>query len=148
MNNELISGQTFYKFFRKNSEKSNRKKTQINFTGNKNGNITSSQNFLFDSKNMNSYLIMSKTMGGTKEGFFKHKNVIYSADPIKNEKEIKNNFSSKDYSHHEEQKTFDKNINNNININNLKTKGNDNSYINVLIENEYISLKKKIRKNK
>ena len=28
--NELISGQTFYKFFRKNSDKSERKKTQIN----------------------------------------------------------------------------------------------------------------------
>ena len=37
-NNELISGQTFYKFFRKNSDKSNRQKTQINFMGNKNGN--------------------------------------------------------------------------------------------------------------
>ena len=77
-NNELISGQTFYKFFRKNADKTERKKTQINPMGSKIGNITSSQNILFDSKNMNSYLIMSKTMGGTKESFFKQNISVFS----------------------------------------------------------------------
>ena len=145
-NNELISGQTFYKFFRKNSDKSNRQKTQINFMGNKIGN-NSSQNFFFDSKNMNSYLIMSKTMGGTKEGFFKHKNILYSAESVKNDKDIKNNFSSKDFSPPEEQKTNDKITDNksfNININN--TKLNNNNHIKYLINNDYKSLINKSEK--
>jgi len=153
-NNELISGQTFYKFFRRNSDKTSRKKTQINFMGNKLGNNISSQNFLFDSKNMNSYLIMSKTtMGGTKEGFFKHKNILYSAGPVKNDKEIKN-YTSKDFSHpeHPEEqknidKNFDNNINNNINININIIKNKDNNIINELIKNEYKSLNNKTEKN-
>ena len=112
-NNELISGQTFYKFFRKNSDKTERKKNQFNFVGPKTGNTTSSQNILFDSKNMNSYLIMSKTMGGTKEGFFKHKNILYSAGPVK--KEVKNNLDSEGYAPSEEHKNND---NNNFNLDN------------------------------
>jgi len=154
-NNELISGQTFYKFFRRNTDKTSRKKTQINFLGNKIGTNISTQNFLFDSKNMNSYL-MSKTMGGTKEGFFKHKNILYSAGPVKNDKEIKN-FTSKDFSHQEhpeEQKSIDKNldnnINNNINININSIKNKDNNYINGLIKNEYkplINKSEKINEN-
>ena len=127
-NNELISGQTFYKYFRKNSDKADRKKTQ-NFIGSKIGTTTSSQNILFDSKNMNSYLIMSKTMGGTKEGFFKHKNILYSAGPITKEKERKKNFDNFDinaFSQPEEQKTLEKNdnITNIINNNNIPNNNN------------------------
>jgi NIMA (never in mitosis gene a)-related kinase len=124
--NELVSGQTFYKFFRKNSDKSERKKTLINLMGPKIGSTTSSQNLLFDSKNMNSYLIMSKTMGGTKEGFFKHKNILYSAGPVTKEKATKENFEINKYpsSPQEEQKTLEQNhdvINkNNKEINNLQ----------------------------
>ena len=70
-NNELISGQTFYKFFRKNSGKTDRKHKTSILGLNKGYNISSST---FDTKNMNSILIMSKTMGGTKEGFFRHNN--------------------------------------------------------------------------
>lgn len=81
-NNELISGQTFYKFFRKNTDKSQRKLTS-SILGLKKGKISSS---LFDSKNMNSLLIMSKTMGGTREGFFRHKNMVISPSlPVKEE---------------------------------------------------------------
>ena len=81
-NNELISGQTFYKFFRKNTDKSHRKLTS-SILGLKKGKIASS---LFDSKNMNSLLIMSKTMGGTREGFFRHKNMVISPSlPVKEE---------------------------------------------------------------
>ena len=50
-NNELISGQTFYNFFKKNEM--DKRKTQTNFRFGKTGNATSSQNILFDSKNMN-----------------------------------------------------------------------------------------------
>ena len=87
-NNELISGQTFYKFFRKTNEKSQRKLTS-SILGLKKGNKSSS---IFDSKNMNSLLIMSKTMGGTRDGFFHHKNknkIITPSSPIKEEKKAK-----------------------------------------------------------
>ena len=111
--NELISGQTFYKLFRKNNEKFDKKNTTNNFAGRKFGNKTSSQNFLFDSKNMNSYLIMSKTMGGTREGFFKkNKNLLNSnennnldSNGFAPSEEIKiNNFDKKDNSEYEETK--------------------------------------------
>ena len=88
-NNELISGQTFYKFFRKNTEKSQSKLTS-SILSLKKGNKSSS---IFDSKNMNSLLIMSKTMGGTRDGFFHHKNknkIITTSSPIKEEKKNKN----------------------------------------------------------
>ena len=136
-NNELISGQTFYKYFRKNSDKTDRKKTQ-NFIGSKIGTTTSSQNILFDSKNMNSYLIMSKTMGGTKEGFFKHKNILYSAGPITKEKEKdrKNNFDINTFTPAEERKTIDKN-HNIMNNNDLK-KENITEYKPLIIKPENI----------
>ena len=143
--NELISGQTFYKYFRKNSDKTDRKKSQ-NFIGSKIGTTTSSQNILFDSKNMNSYLLMSKTMGGTKEGFFKHKNILYSAGPINKEKEHKqifNNFDINTFSPAEEQKTIDKKdntikLNNNINNNDIIKKENINEYKPLIIKSEAI----------
>ena len=99
--NELISGQTFYKFFKKNTEKSQRRiKTSI--LGLKKGKISSAH---FDSKNMNSVLIMSKTMGGTREGFYRHKNLMISPSlPIK--QEIKPQLELK---HSEEQKSIAKN---------------------------------------
>ena len=129
-NNGLISGQTFYKFFRKNSDKSERKKTQLNFMGPKIGNATSSQNILFDSKNMNSFLIMSKTMGGTKEGFFKHKNILYSAGPVNKEKEIKQNFDINTFSPSppEEQKAIEQKVEN-IKINDKEINSNERNYI-------------------
>jgi hypothetical protein len=96
-NKELISGQTFYKFSRKNTDKTERKNNHLFSIGGKAGSISSSQNILFDSKNMNSYLIMSKTMGGTKEGFIKHKNILYSAEPIQKDEKNKNNFNSEAY---------------------------------------------------
>ena len=103
-NNELISGQTFYKFFRKNTDKSQRKLTS-SILGLKKGKISSS---IFDSKNMNSLLIMSKTMGGTREGFFRHKNMVISpSSPIK--EEIKAKLEQKQP---EEQKGIENNINN------------------------------------
>ena len=143
--NELISGQTFYKYFRKNSDKTDRKKSQ-NFIGSKIGTTTSSQNILFDSKNMNSYLLMSKTMGGTKEGFFKHKNILYSAGPINKEKEHKqifNNFDINTFSPAEEQKTIDKKdntikLNNNISNNDIIKKENINEYKPLIIKSEAI----------
>ena len=113
--NELISGQTFYKLFRKNNDKFDKKNATNNFTAAKFGNKTSSQNFLFDSKNMNSYLIMSKTMGGTREGFFKkNKNLLNSNENNNLEsngfvpsEEIKmNNFEKKENSDEEIQKEF------------------------------------------
>ena len=143
--NELISGQTFYKYFRKNSDKTDRKKSQ-NFIGSKIGTTTSSQNILFDSKNMNSYLLMSKTMGGTKEGFFKHKNILYSAGPINKEKEHKqifNNFDINTFFPVEEQKTIDKKdntikLNNNISNNDIIKKENINEYKPLIIKSEAI----------
>ena len=145
-NNELVSGQTFYKFFKKNSFKSDRTKSKINFLSTKNGNISSSQNIAFDSKNMNSYLIMSKTMGGTKEGFFKHKNVLFSSGPGSKETNINlNSKESKEFYPHEEEKTLDTNNENNtkndnidkniqININNNEQ---INNFINEEIKNDY-----------
>lgn len=53
-NNVLISGQTFYKFSRKNTDKTERKSTKI-------GNNSFSKNIIFDIKTMNNYL-MPKTM--------------------------------------------------------------------------------------
>ena len=126
-NNVLISGQTFYKFSRKNTDKTERKHSKI-------GNTYSSKNILFDSKNMNSYLIMSKTMGGTKEGFFKHKNMLYSAER-KEEKNL-NNFNSGGYTHvpSEEQKNIDNNIDN---YNKKKNNNNNNNdTINTFIKEE------------
>ena len=100
-NNELISGQTFYKFFRKNHEKSQRKLTS-GILSLKKGKITYS---IFDSKNMNSLLIMSKTMGGTREGFFRHKSMKNTpVTPIK--EEIKAKLEQKQP---EEQKGVDNN---------------------------------------
>ena len=134
-NNELVSGQTFYKFFKKNSFKSDRTKNKINFLGTKGGNISSSHNIAFDSKNMNSYLIMSKTMGGTKDGFFKHKNVLFSAGPAT--KETNNNLNSKEFYPHEEEKTIESHNENNIKIkinNNIEK---INNFINEEIKNDY-----------
>ncbi len=124
-NNELISGQTFYKFSRKNTDKTDRKNSHFFYKDPKTGIISSSQNILFDSKNMNSYLIMSKTMGGTREGFFKHKNILYSAEP-KDEKS-KNNYNSEAYTQgsSEEQKNIDNNNNNNNNNYNKTNKKNN-----------------------
>ena len=111
--NELVSGQTFYKLFRKNNERFDKKSTTNNFTGGKFGNKTSSQNFLFDSKNMNSYLIMSKTMGGTREGFFKENKNLLNSNENNNldsngfvpSEEIKiNNYEKKENSEYEETK--------------------------------------------
>ena len=67
INFELVSGQTFYKFFKNQQNK--KKNTQRISKGNF-GSSISSQNNLFDSKNINTLFIMSKT----KEGFYKHKN--------------------------------------------------------------------------
>ena len=67
--NGLISGQTFYKFFHKNTERSQRK-ISTSTLGLKKGKKSSN---LFDSKNMNSLFIMSKTMSGTRDFFFHHK---------------------------------------------------------------------------
>ena len=142
-NNELVSGQTFYNFFRKNSELE-RKKTQNTFIAKKFGDTNSSKNILFDSKNMNSYLIMSKTLSGTKEGFFnKHKNVLNSTEKSKNNNKRNNN--SNNFSPSEEQKTIENNNeNNNINQND--------NFINEEIKKEYkpliIKLEKKIHNNK
>ena len=141
-NNELISGQTFYKFFRKNTDKTDRKKNPINLIGSKIGNTTSSQNILFDSKNMNSYLIMSKTMGGTKEGFFKHKNILYSAGPFKKGNEMKPNLDLNSFSPSEEQKSIEKNdisIRNNEKINNSTNEENKNENKPVIIKSEKIN---------
>ena len=140
-NKELISGQTFYKFSRKNTDKTERKNNHLFSIGGKAGSISSSQNILFDSKNMNSYLIMSKTMGGTKEGFFKHKNILYSAEPIQKDEKNKNNFNSEAYTQvsSEEQKNLDNNNNSNkkdINSNNI-TSGTINTFINEEIKHNY-----------
>ena len=128
-NNELISGQTFYKFFRKNSDKSQRKLTS-NILSLKKGKITSS---IFDSKNMNSLFIMSKTMGGTREGFFHHKNmIITSVSPIKEETKAK-----LEQKQPEEQKAVDNNnkiINKSPIIELEKKKENDKNEINKLKE--------------
>ena len=111
--NELVSGQTFYKLFRKNNDRFDKKGTTNNFTGGKFGNKTSSQNFLFDSKNMNSYFIMSKTMGGTREGFFKKNKNLLNSNENNNldsngfvpSEEIKiNNYEKKENSEYEETK--------------------------------------------
>lgn len=149
INNELISGQTFYKFFRKNSGGSQRKlKTTILCL--KKGKVSSS---IFDSKNMNSILIMSKTMGGTREGFFRHKNMkLNPSTPINEDAMTK--IESKQP---EEQKVVDNNNkiinkpliiesnnkkendknNSNKNIDEYKLKGNDiwNKGINILNRN-------------
>ena len=142
-NNELISGQTFYKFFRKNSGKTDRKHKTSILGLNKGYNISSST---FDTKNMNSILIMSKTMGGTKEGFFRHNNKNISRinpSSIKEEIIIKK----------EEQKD----PNNNSNTNNIilksdykpkiiekeNKKENDKNNFNIIEEN-----KEKYNKNK
>ena len=109
-NNELISGQTIYKFFRKNSGKSERK-IKTSMLGLKKGILSSS---MFDNKNMNSLLIMSKTLGGTKEGFFKNKNknmTRLNSPPIMEEINHKKNSIQK-----EEQKVSDKNNKENNNI--------------------------------
>ena len=142
-NNELISGQTFYKFFRKNSGKTDRKHKTSILGLNKGYNISSST---FDTKNMNSILIMSKTMGGTKEGFFRHNNKNISRinpSSIKEEIIIKK----------EEQKEPSNNNNTNNTI--LKSgykpkiietenkKENDKNNINIIEEN-----KEKYNKNK
>ena len=142
-NNELISGQTFYKFFRKNSGKTDRKHKTSILGLNKGYNISSST---FDTKNMNSILIMSKTMGGTKEGFFRHNNKNISRinpSSIKEEIIIKK----------EEQKEPSNNSNTNNTI--LKSgykpkiietenkKENDKNNINIIEEN-----KEKYNKNK
>ena len=85
-NNQLISGQTFYKFFRKNTDRTQRKLTASKINSKKGGTSTS----LFDSKNMNSILIMSKTMNGTREGFYRNRNTIATpTSPIKEENKIK-----------------------------------------------------------
>ena len=89
--NELISGQTFYKFFRKNSERAQRK-ISTTILGLKKGKTAS--NNIFDSKNMNSIFIMSKTMGGTRDYFFSHskKNTMITPHPYPHspaEEEIK-----------------------------------------------------------
>ena len=90
-----------------------KRKTQTNFRFGKTGNATSSQNILFDSKNMNSYLIMSRTMGGTREGFFKkNKNILNSGDTNKND--IKNNNDSNGFSPSKEQKIIENNNENKI----------------------------------
>ena len=129
-NNELISGQTFYKFFRKNTEKSQSKLTS-SILSLKKGNKSSS---IFDSKNMNSLLIMSKTMGGTRDGFFHHKNknkIITSSSPIKEEKKTKIEINKL-----EEQKGVE--INNIINkpliIESDKKKENDKNETNIVKE--------------
>ena len=129
-NNELISGQTFYKFFRKNTEKSQSKLTS-SILSLKKGNKSSS---IFDSKNMNSLLIMSKTMGGTRDGFFHHKNknkIITTSSPIKEEKKTKIEINKL-----EEQKGVE--INNIINkpliIESDKKKENDKNEINIVKE--------------
>ena len=129
-NNELISGQTFYKFFRKNTEKSQSKLTS-SILSLKKGNKSSS---IFDSKNMNSLLIMSKTMGGTRDGFFHHKNknkIITTSSPIKEEKKTKIEINKL-----EEQKGVE--INNIINkpliIESDKKKENDKNETNIVKE--------------
>ena len=144
-NNELISGQTFYKFFKKNTDRTERKSIQYCFVGSKNSNISSSQNLLFDSKNMNSYLIMSKTMGGTKEGFFKQKNNIYNIEQNQKQKDINAKNNDVDtYNRKEEQKNIDnnnynKNNNNNIikeEINNLVKEETKDNYKPLIIKEE------------
>ena len=129
-NNELISGQTFYKFFRKNTEKSQSKLTS-SILSLKKGNKSSS---IFDSKNMNSLLIMSKTMGGTRDGFFHHEKknkIITTSSPIKEEKKTKIEINKL-----EEQKGVE--INNIINkpliIESDKKKENDKNEINIVKE--------------
>ena len=129
-NNELISGQTFYKFFRKNTEKSQSKLTS-SILSLKKGNKSSS---IFDSKNMNSLLIMSKTMGGTRDGFFHHEKknkIITTSSPIKEEKKTKIEINKL-----EEQKGVE--INNIINkpliIESDKKKENDKNETNIVKE--------------
>ena len=144
-NNELISGQTFYNFFKKNEM--DKRKTQTNFRFGKTGNATSSQNILFDSKNMNSYLIMSRTMGGTREGFFKkNKNILNSGDTNKND--IKNNNDSNGFSPSKEQKIIENNNENKYNNINIDQK---NNIINTEIKQDYkpiiIKQEKKIQNN-
>ena len=134
---ELISGQTFYRYFRKNSEQSQRK-LKTSLLGLKKGKISSS---LFDSKNMNSLLIMSKTMGGTREGFFRHKNIIINQVlPI--EEEVKTKLEQK---RSEEQKGIDNNIpNKSLTIETDKKKENNKNDLNIVKDNQTENINKNV----
>ena len=142
-NNELISGQTFYKFFRKNSGKTDRKH-KTNILGlNKGYNISSST---FDTKNMNSILIMSKTMGGTKEGFFRHNNKNISRinpSSIKEEIIIKKEEQKEPYNNSNTNNTILKSGYKPKIIETENKKENDKNNINIIEEN-----KEKYNKNK
>lgn len=142
-NNELISGQTFYKFFRKNSGKTDRKHKASILGLNKGYNISSST---FDTKNMNSILIMSKTMGGTKEGFFRHNNKNISRinpSSIKEEIIIKKEEQKEPYNNSNTNNTILKSGYKPKIIETENKKENDKNNINIIEEN-----KEKYNKNK
>ena len=142
-NNELISGQTFYKFFRKNSGKTDRKHKPSILGLNKGYNISSST---FDTKNMNSILIMSKTMGGTKEGFFRHNNKNISRinpSSIKEEIIIKKEEQKEPYNNSNTNNTILKSGYKPKIIETENKKENDKNNINIIEEN-----KEKYNKNK
>ena len=142
-NNELISGQTFYKFFRKNSGKTDRKHKTSILGLNKGYNISSST---FDTKNMNSILIMSKTMGGTKEGFFRHNNKNISRinpSSIKEEIIIKKEEQKEPYNNSNTNNTILKSGYKPKIIETENKKENDKNNINIIEEN-----KEKYNKNK
>ena len=142
-NNELISGQTFYKFFRKNSGKTDRKHKTSILGLNKGYNISSST---FDTKNMNSLLIMSKTMGGTKEGFFRHNNKNISRinpSSIKEEIIIKKEEQKEPYNNSNTNNTILKSGYKPKIIETENKKENDKNNINIIEEN-----KEKYNKNK
>ena len=142
-NNELISGQTFYKFFRKNSCKTDRKHKTSILGLNKGYNISSST---FDTKNMNSILIMSKTMGGTKEGFFRHNNKNISRinpSSIKEEIIIKKEEQKEPYNNSNTNNTILKSGYKPKIIETENKKENDKNNINIIEEN-----KEKYNKNK
>ena len=142
-NNELISGQTFYKFFRKNSGKTDRKHKTSILGLNKGYNISSST---FDTKNMNSILIMSKTMGGTKEGFFRHNNKNISRinpSSIKEEIIIKKEEQKEPYNNSNTNNTILKSGYKPKIIETENKKENDKNNFNIIKEN-----KEKYNKNK
>ena len=142
-NNELISGQTFYKFFRKNSGKTDRKHKTSILGLNKGYNISSST---FDTKNMNSTSIMSKTMGGTKEGFFRHNNKNISRinpSSIKEEIIIKKEEQKEPYNNSNTNNTILKSGYKPKIIETENKKENDKNNINIIEEN-----KEKYNKNK
>ena len=142
-NNELISGQTFYKFFRKNSGKTDRKHKTSILGLNKGYNISSST---FDTKNMNSILIMSKTMGGTKEGFFRHNNKNISRinpSSIKEEIIIKKEEQKEPYNNSNTNNTILKSGYKPKIIETENKKENDKNNFNIIEEN-----KEKYNKNK